>query len=106
MQAGMGEAGAVTTVGTPLLIQAKQASELELKNLMIGYEGATEAARARSEAAGYKMEGKIARRKGRAGMIGGFLGAGGTLLTGFSGMDWGKGGGGLTKEGKATLLRY
>jgi hypothetical protein len=84
LQAGLGAAGAVTTTGTPLLIQAKQASELELENLMIGYEGATEAARARSEAAGYKMQGKLVRQRGRAEMIGGFMGAGGTLLTGFS----------------------
>lgn len=100
MQAEMGEAGAVTTAGTPLMIQAKQASELELKNLMIGYEGMTEAARARSEAAGYKMEGKMARRRGRAAMIGGFLGAGGTLLTGFGRM--GRGGGKFLSAAKKS----
>jgi hypothetical protein len=86
MEARMGAGGFVTTTGTPLLIQAKQASEFELDNLMIGYEGAEEAARARSEAEGYRMAGKYARQRGRSAMIGGFIGAGSTLLTGFSRM--------------------
>lgn len=98
LQAGLGVAGVVATIGTPLMLQAKQASESELENLMIGYAGATEAARARSEAIGYRMAGKLARRRGRAAMIGGFMGAGGTLLSGF-----GEGGGGGGLFGKYTL---
>jgi len=84
LRAGFGVAGAVPTAGAPLTILAKQASEAELENLMIGHAGATEAARARSEAAGFRMKGKLARQVGRAKMIGGFMGAGGTLLKGFA----------------------
>lgn len=83
MRARMGAAGVVATTGTPLLVQAKQASESELENLMIGYEGMTEAARARSEAAGMLAEGKLAKKRGKMEMWGKFMGAGGTLLSGF-----------------------
>ncbi len=91
MEAGMGKAGIVSTAGTPLMIQAKQASELELQNLMIGYEGGIEAGQARSQAEIYKMKSKAARQAGMSGLISGGLTAGGTLLAGFSKNSGGKG---------------
>ncbi len=84
MRARMGKAGVVAGAGTPLLIQAKQASELELENLMIGFEGGIEAGRARSQAEIDRMQAGIYKRKARAERIGGYMGAGATLLTGFS----------------------
>jgi len=86
IQAGLGVAGAAPTVGAPLLIQAKQASEFELENLMIGYRGQTEAARARSAAEIERMGGKLAMQRGRAAKRAAYIGAGTTLLTGLGAM--------------------
>jgi hypothetical protein len=82
-RAGLGMSGAVSTEGSPLLIQAKQASESELENLMIGYEGREQATSLREGAALSRMEGKIARKKGKSSMYSSFIGAGSSLLTGF-----------------------
>lgn len=82
LEANIGASGGVSTLGSPLLAAAVQASELELKNLLIGQEGQTEAARARSEAEGYRMEGRMARARGRSAFTGSLIGAGGTLLSG------------------------
>jgi hypothetical protein len=49
-QAIAGTSGAVSDVGTPLLIQAEQAEQSELDNLLIGYEGIVGAQRSRSQA--------------------------------------------------------
>jgi len=84
MRAGMGAAGVVSTEGTPLLVQAKQASELELKNLMIGYEGAESAQRYRSQAVLDRIQAKIYGQKAGAYRTGGYLNAGTTLLKGFA----------------------
>ena len=83
LRAGLGASGAVSTAGSPLMIMAKQASQSELENLNIGYQGMEQATAARSGAALSRMEGLAARQKGRAGKTAGFLGAGSTLLTGF-----------------------
>jgi hypothetical protein len=90
LQAGLGEAGAVTTAGTPLLIQAKQASEFELSNLMLGYEGRTEAAAAKSEAELQRYYGKMGgwqagvyQQRAKYEKAAGRMRAGTTLLTGF-----------------------
>jgi hypothetical protein len=83
LQAGLGGAGVVTTAGTPLLIAAKQTSEDELSNLMIGYEGRIQAGQARSatemeryQSRMYQQQAKYAKQAGR-------MRAGTTLLTGF-----------------------
>lgn len=83
LRAKLGASGAVTTAGTPLLLQTTQASESELQNLMIGFEGATEASRARGVASQYRMEGQMAKARGKSARTAGYLGAGTTLLTGF-----------------------
>lgn len=82
--AGLGASGAIPSEGTPLLLQAKQASELELENLMIGYEGKIGVSRAKSQATLDKMQASLYRQQGRNRMIGAYMGAGSTLLTGFS----------------------
>lgn len=76
LRAAISKSGAVSSTGTALAVLGKQAEESEKENLMIGYEGATESQRLRSEAEGLRYEGKVARRAGR-------IGAGATLLTGF-----------------------
>lgn len=86
MLARMGKAGVVSTVGTPLLVQAEQAAELELENLMIGYEGQVGVSRAKSAAAGYRMQGEAYGAQAKSARAAGYLGAGTTLLTGFSTM--------------------
>jgi hypothetical protein len=83
MRAGLGASGAVTTAGSPLMIQAKQASEAEMENLNIGFQGSEEALAARSQGKLDIMGGKIARQKGAAGKTAGFMNAGSTLLSGF-----------------------
>lgn len=87
LEVGIGKSGAVGTVGSPLLIAAKQASEYELDNLLIGYEGKIGADAARSQAALDTMEGDIALRRGRNQAIGSYIGAGGSLLGGFASMS-------------------
>ena len=84
LEAGLGASGAVTTAGAPLMLQAKQASESELENLMIGYRGRVKAGRARSQAKLDVMEGKVAEQRGKATARGKYIGAGATLLTGFT----------------------
>jgi len=84
MEAGMGASGVIPTTGTPLLVQARQASEYELENLMIGYEGQIGASRARSEAAGYQMSAQAYRSQASNAMRSAWLNVGTTLLTGFA----------------------
>jgi hypothetical protein len=86
LRAGLGASGAVTTEGAPLMIQSKQASEFEMENLMTGFQGAQEAQGLRSEANLQRMQGKQARRAGKNAMIGSFIGAGSSLMTGFGSM--------------------
>ena len=84
MKAGLGASGVVSTEGSPLLIQAEQASQDEFQNLLVGYQGQQEATALRSGATLNRMEGKVARQKGKAGMTAGFIGAGSTLMSGFA----------------------
>ncbi len=84
LRAGLGAAGAVTTTGAPLMLEAKQASEFELENLMIGRAGIIGAERARAAGRMERYRGKVAKRAA-------YIGAGTTLLTGFAEMDWGGG---------------
>ena len=83
MKAGLGASGAVTSEGSPLMIQAAQASQFELDNMNIGFQGSEEALAARSQGQLDIMGGKIARQKGAAAKTAGFMGAGATLLSGF-----------------------
>ena len=84
LEAGLGASGTVTTAGSPLLLQAKQASEDELENLLIGDIGREKATAARTQAKLDVIGGKLARQRGKAKATGRFIGAGSTLLTGFA----------------------
>lgn len=86
LRAAFGIAGVVPTAGTPLQIQARQASEFEMENLMIGYRGVTEAARARSAAELERTQAKIYGYKAKTVRRAAYLKAGTTLLTGFGQM--------------------
>lgn len=64
-------------------ILAEQASESELENLMLGYEGEVLATRAESQAALDRTQAGISRKRGKTLARAGRIGAGATLLTGF-----------------------
>ena len=83
MQARMGMSGVDTSAGTPLLIQATQAEQSELDNLLIGYQGRVGAGRARSQAALDTMQSSIYKRRGRNQAGAAYTQAGTSLLTGF-----------------------
>jgi hypothetical protein len=68
--------------GTELLAE-EQAAELELENLMIGYEGDVAAARARSQAEIDRLQGRLSYQKGKGQKKASYISAGSTLLTGF-----------------------
>ena len=90
-------------LGSPVAadLAAEQAAELELENLLVGFEGEVLAGRAETQAELDRLQAKIfGRRAGEIEQVGGitsrafkqragrlrtagFLGAGGTLLTGF-----------------------
>ena len=84
MRAKMAASGALQGTGTELLIEGEQAAELELDNLLIGYEAEVEARRRESQAALDRAQGRIYRRKGKAARTAGLTGAGTSLLTGFA----------------------
>lgn len=83
LRAQLGAAGAEIDVGAPLLLQAEQAAELELENLLIGYEGEITAGRAMSQATLDRLQGKLSRQRGKATQQASYFKAGSTLLTGF-----------------------
>lgn len=83
LRAKLAGAGARMDVGAPLMLQEEQAAELELENLLIGYEGQVGAQRALSQAQLDRLQGRIYRQKGKATRTAGYIGAGSTLLTGF-----------------------
>ena len=83
LQASIGASGVVSGVGAPLLIQQEQAEESELDILLIGAQGQTAAARARSQGALDIQQAGIFRQRGASASTAGIIGAGTSLLTGF-----------------------
>lgn len=81
--ARLGASGARLDVGAPLDLITEQAAELELDNLLIGFEGATDAARLRDQASLTRLGGQFARDRGRAAKKASFIGAGTSLLRDF-----------------------
>ncbi len=59
--------GAAGGTGSPVAfdLTAEQAAELELENLLIGYEGEVRAGRARSQAELDRLEGQLARQRSK-----------------------------------------
>jgi len=74
----------VPSAGTALRIQSEQAVESELEQLLIGYEGQVAAGRARSKKAIDLAQADIYGQKARNVRTAGRIGAGSSLLTGFS----------------------
>ena len=83
LKARMSASGVRTDVGTPLLIQEEQEAELELENMLIGYEGQLLAKRYRSQAELDYMQSGIYKRKAKSAKTAGTIGAGAALLQGF-----------------------
>ena len=79
-------------LGSPVAadLAADQASELELENLLIGYEGEIGAQRYESQAAGDRISGNFAAKRGENLATAGYISAGGSLLTGFGSAFGGK----------------
>lgn len=75
------EGGIASPVAADVAVE--QAAELELENLLIGYEAETEAKRAESQAELDRLQGEIVREKGRQLRRAKTIQAGTTLLTGF-----------------------
>lgn len=65
LRARLAASGALPDVGTPLLLQEEQAAELELENLLIGYEGEVGARRAESQAILDRLQGRLAKLRGK-----------------------------------------
>ena len=61
--------GAAGGIGAPVAadLAAEQAAELELENLLIGFEGEIAARRAESQAVLDRLRGKLAKQRGKAG---------------------------------------
>ena len=78
--------GAAGAIGSPVAadLAAEQAAELELENLLIGFEGEVAAQRALSQAEIDRLTGRVARQRGRQERTAATIRTGTTLLTGFA----------------------
>jgi hypothetical protein len=83
LRAGLGASGARLDVGAPIELLSRQAEELELENLLIGEEAATEAARFREMAVISRFRGRLAKARGKTARTASMVGAGASLLTDF-----------------------
>jgi hypothetical protein len=91
LEAGLGASGAVSTEGAPVALLAKQRSEFESDNMLIGFDTTTEAQRFESEAKLATHQGQLLRTRAKNQVTAGKLGAasegfraGATLMTGFA----------------------
>ena len=80
LQANIGASGGA---GSALMVQAKSAEEIELENLLIGYEGQVGAQRARTQAELDRMQAKIYKQQGKSAKRASYIKAGTSLLQGF-----------------------
>ena len=83
LQARIATAGGI---GSPVAedLAAEQAAELELENLLLGFEGEVSATQADRQAALDRAAGRTAIQRGKAKSTAAGIGLGTTLLTGFS----------------------
>jgi len=99
-QAGTGARGSE-------LLEEELAAELELENLLIGYEGQILEARAKSQAELDRLQGRLYRERGKTMKKASYFQAGSTLLQGFGSMGggFGKAGGttGWTQKGTGSM---
>ena len=84
LRARLGASGARLDVGAPIRALRDQAEELELDNLLIGFEGAVEAGRFRERAVISRFKGSLAKTRGKAARRASFVKAGTSLLSDFS----------------------
>lgn len=85
--------GAEMGTGAAFDLEEEQLAELELENLLIGYEGGQRAARVRRQGEMDVVAGIMAKKRGKAAQKASYIEAGSTILTGF-GMAGSFGGGG------------
>ena len=78
----LAKSGALLGVGTPLSLESEQQAELDLENIMIGFEADTQASRARSQAEVFRLGGQLAKQRGKNAKTASYVSAGGTFLTG------------------------
>ena len=81
--ADIGGAGGVPGTGTGLLLESEQADELELENLLIGYESEVSARRSESQATLDRLQGRLAKMRGKNLARAANVQFGTQLLTGF-----------------------
>jgi sRNA-binding protein len=86
IEAGLGTSGVVQNEGAPLLVQATQAAQSELDNMMIGYEGQVAAGQSRNQAGLNRLQGDIFGQQAKSAKAAGAIGAGTSLLSGFAGL--------------------
>jgi len=86
LEASVGGSGTVSTQGAPMLALALQKQESELQGYLIGLQGRMEANLALSTADEYDMMKRMARKQARQSMIGGILGAGASVMSGWAAM--------------------
>ena len=86
LRAKLGASGALMDEGAPAALTADQAFELEMENTLMGQQGRTEAAKYRSEAAGYRMGAQFARKSASNALTAGWLNAGRRVIGGLGGM--------------------
>jgi hypothetical protein len=86
IEAGIGISGASSDAGSPLLIQAKQASQSELENLMIGYDTQTGAQQQRIQGVLDTTQAKYLKQQAKNRLVGGFLNAAAYSAPGFQRM--------------------
>ena len=84
LRANMAASGVDISEGSPLLIQQTQATESEMDRLMIAYQGQIASGRAMSQAGMDRLQGSIYSKQAKSAKTTGFIGAGTSLLTGFS----------------------
>ena len=113
MRAGIAKSGVVMTEGSPLLALAEQEVQNVNENQMIGYQGVVSAQGARSQATMDRTQAKIYTQQSKNVKTASYIGAGSSLLSGFSGGGKKPGGGSYTdtlsqkqKTSAATQLRY
>ena len=109
LRALLSASGVVPSAGTPLLLQAEQAAESELENLLIGFEGRTGVQRARSKAELDRLQAGVFGQRAGFARRAGRIGAGTTLLTGLGGAAIGGAGffgGGGTPPGTTSIAGF
>jgi len=86
LRAKLGASGALMDEGAPARLVAEQEFENALEVALIGVEGRTQAAQEMSQAGLQRYQGDIYRKQAKNAKRAGLMGAGTSLLTGFSNM--------------------